>query len=270
MAVDVPPPPPTLDALLADARRAAIVERHADIPALRLKALRDAATAYGARAGLARRSYEIAAIVRGQAGKLDGVFNFSLLMMPHRVVPPVLTQAVDSMKVTDGRAIRVSDVTYTIVQQAHFATAAPDWREYLRPRQVWHVPRPDAALLPKDSAERQAWKQFVTQGWRLGVKQADAVFTQSLARLTRDYQGMVLYRRLLAEHMVSQPYVARANLGVTGDGHAMAINDRILRITATPSLIPHSQHWTPLPIPTRPDPAPSVPVPAKAPAGKGS
>lgn len=267
MAVDVPPPPPTLEALLSDTRRPAIVARHADIPALRLKALRDAATAYGARAGMARRSYEIAAIVRGQAARLDGVFNFSLLMMPHQVVPPVLTQATDAVKVTGGRAIRVSDVTYTILRQAHFATTAPNWREYLRPRQVWHVPPPAAALLPKNGAERKAWKQFVKQGWQLGEAQADDAFTQSLARLKRDYQGMVLYRQLLAEHMVSQPYVARANLGVTGDGHSMSINDRVLRITATPSLIPHPTRWTPLPIPTTPDldgPAPSPAAPAPA------
>lgn len=263
MAVDVPPPPPTLDALLSDSHRAAIVQRHDDIPALRLKALRDAAMAYGARAGLAHRSYVIAKLVRGQADTLDGVFNFSMLMLPHTVVPPVLTQSTDSMKVTDGRAIRVSDVTYTIEQQAHFATAAPNWREYLRPKQVWHLRSPAAALLPKNGTERTAWKDFLTAGWKLGVSQANAAFTQSLARLKRDYLGMVLYRRLLAKHMVSKPYVARADLGVTGDGHSMSINDRVLRITAIPSLNLHPKDWKPLPVPT------GSQVPSTDPGGSG-
>ena len=58
--------------------------------------------------------------------------------------------------------------------------------------------------------------------------------------------GMVLYRELLAEHMVSPPYVAKAQLGVTGDATQLRINDQVLRITAQSALQPNPSKWMPV------------------------
>lgn len=251
-------PPPDLQSLISDKGRAAIMEKAPDIPALRLRALRDSAIAYGVRGGLSRRAYEINAQIEKEAQQLDGVYNFNSLMLDDAIVPPVLSEAKSSLAITDGTAIRVSDATYTIVLQAHFASGSPNWRDYLRPTAVYAVDPPDPALMPKTPVETDAWKRFVAQGWTLGAQQADDMFTQSLARLKRDFMGMVLYRRLLAQGMVSKPYVGRAELGVTGDGHSMTINDRVLRITATPQLNTHMKSWTPLLVPSAATPVAPV------------
>ncbi|TAL63719.1 MAG: type IV secretion system protein DotC [Burkholderiaceae bacterium] len=228
------------------------MEKASDIPALRLKALRDSGIAYGVRGGLARRAFEIDQVVAKDSAQLDGIYNFNQLMLAHSVVPPVLTEATSSVKISDGTAIRVSDATYTIVEQAHFASAAPNWRDYLHPGLVYATDTPDPALMPKGDQETAAWKQFVAQGWTIGVSQADQMFDQSLSRLKRDFQGMVLYRKLLVQGMVSEPFVGRADLGVTGNGQSMSVNDRILRITATPQLNTRSQSWKPLVVPSVP------------------
>lgn len=57
---------------------------------------------------------------------------------------------------------------------------------------------------------------------------------------------MILYRKLLAEHMVSAPFVAKAQLGVTGDATQLRINDQILRITGQSQLQPNPSKWKPI------------------------
>ena len=54
---------------------------------------------------------------------------------------------------------------------------------------------------------------------------------------------MILYRKLLAMNMVSPPYVSNTELGVTGDGDEIRIDDRVLRITALPALNINSNEW---------------------------
>ena len=65
-------------------------------------------------------------------------------------------------------------------------------------------------------------------------------------RLKRDYTGMVLYRTLLAQNMISSPAVSKADLGVTGDANSLRINDQIMRITADSTLNPDSKLWQPV------------------------
>ena len=52
-----------------------------------------------------------------------------------------------------------------------------------------------------------------------------------------------MYRKLLAMNMVSPPYVSHTDLGVTGDGAEIHIDDRVLRITALPALNVNSSEW---------------------------
>jgi defect in organelle trafficking protein DotC len=44
-------------------------------------------------------------------------------------------------------------------------------------------------------------------------------------------------------NMVSPPYVSNTELGVTGDGAEIHIDDRVLRITALPALNTNSNEW---------------------------
>ncbi|HNQ92190.1 MAG TPA: type IV secretory system conjugative DNA transfer family protein, partial [Alphaproteobacteria bacterium] len=61
-----------------------------------------------------------------------------------------------------------------------------------------------------------------------------------------DFDGMVRYRKLLAQGMVSPPFAQQIDRGVTGgDDGAMRIGDRAVVITGTPQLISGSQEWQP-------------------------
>ena len=80
-------------------------------------------------------------------------------------------------------------------------------------------------------------------GWQKGIEQGYTIFQQNLARLKRDYRGMILYRKLLQEKMISAPFVSRTELGVTGNGSNMRINDQVLRIVELPKLQTNSRNW---------------------------
>ena len=239
--------PPTLDSVLNNSDRAAAASKATgEIPQVRFNALKEAALAYGVQSGLARRSYEISAMLGEQKQMLDSIYNFGAMVLDKNVMPPVLSESQNSLNQPDADTIRVADATYRIERQARFVTVPATWRDYLQRDAQGSAAMPAGVLLPKSDAERGVWQQLVAQGWKIGVQQADDIFAQSLSRLERDYKGMVLYRSLLAKGMIGRPYVAEANLGVTGDGNAINVNDRILRITAKPKLETNAAVWNPL------------------------
>jgi defect in organelle trafficking protein DotC len=206
------------------------------------QALQDIAASIGAQAGLAWRSKDINKVLTKNASYLDRIFNFNLLLLEHNVVPPVLVQGNHSLNLADPQTLRIDDRVYQIVSQAHFTTAPPQWRNYL-----WmnykspEMPLP--AFLPKTPEEQTIWRKYAALGWQDGVTQANTIFSDNLARLTRDYTGMVLYRSLLRKGMVSKPFVAHTDLGITGSDADLHINDKIFRITSLPKLQTNAKHW---------------------------
>lgn len=210
--------------------------------------LKETALSLGARSGLAARAKEINQTLLANERQLDNIFRFSALIMENNVLPPVLVESQQSLNLDNAHTIRLADKTYRIVEQAKFVTTPPNWRDYLLMH--YDAPeRPHDSLLPKNEEEQMIWDEFISEGWNKGIEQANTIYADNLARLRRDYAGMVLYRRLLAQNMVSLPFVAKTELGITGGGSEMRVNDRVLRITALPSLQAESDHWQPIIVP---------------------
>jgi defect-in-organelle-trafficking protein DotC len=220
----------------------AFKEPSTKINAARYAVLRDTAVTTGAQAGLAWRSQAINEMLEKDSRNLDKSFNFISLMLRCNVLPPVLVEGRDTLHIDGTDAIRLSDRVYKIETPPRFVTAPPHWREYLW--MAFKSPeKPSPSLLPQNDDERCVWNEYITVGWTEGLQQADSIFSANLGRLKRDYNGMVLYRKLLAQNMVSPPYVAKSELGVTGDENEMRINDQVLRITSTSKLQTNSKCW---------------------------
>lgn len=218
------------------------VTEKSDQTQFRMASIKETALSIGAQSGLAWRAKQLNQILDSQTKQLDHVFNFNALMLETHVLPPVLVESRESLKLDGSNAIRLADRTYKIVAQARFVTTPPNWRSYLAMNYEQPAP-PHNSLLPKNAKEQAYWDQFVTQGWHNGIQQANTIYADNLARLKRDYQGMLLYRNLLTQNIVSKPYVAKTDLGITGNGSDMSINDRVLRITALPQLQTNSKAW---------------------------
>ena len=209
---------------------------------MRVQMLRDTALSVGARGGLAHRAKEINEVTDNYSSFLDKVYNFYGMLLNDNVMPPILIEGRNNLNLTSDDSIRVADRNYRIIKQARFVTAVPTWRDYL----ILHYAapeQPDRSLLPRSKPERIVWEKYIEEGWQAGIEQADVIFQENIFKLTRDYNGMILYRTLLAKNMVTPPYVASMNLGVTGDDSNLNINDKILRITAKPGLNMSSKEW---------------------------
>lgn len=214
------------------------------IGSIRYDSLKQIARSTGAQTGLAWRSKQINKILEEQQHHLDHIFDFNYLILNKNVLPPVLAEGDNTLNLDSDEAIRLADRDYQIVSYPRFITAPPTWRNYLS--MAYREPElPSSSLLPRNHKELCVWNQFVKIGWNDGVEQANQIFDANLNRLRRDYNGMVLYRKLLAQNMISAPFVSKADLGVTGDGRVLRINDRVLRITATSNLKVNSKVWRP-------------------------
>lgn len=214
---------------------------------LRIPAMQEAASAYGAQAGLAYATRQINQGLEKKAGELTRTYNFTNLMIQGQndsmLTPPVIVEATDAWEASDaGKTLRVSDKVYQIVEQSKFTPVAPLWQSYLIVN--YNEPeQPPEQLLPQSDDEKASWKQWVTDGWKKGQEQAADIFQANLDRLNRDFIGMVRYRSLLEEGKVSTPIVGDLNMGTTGTGQDMRENDRLMRITQNPALQVKSKTW---------------------------
>lgn len=250
-AADQALPPPSR-AMLENIPKTDIFEedRDAGLPFdIRGDALKEAAISYGARGGLAWRTYWINKELKANAHYMDKVFDFRQLLIPAPsgllIEPPIVSEAINAIIIeSNGETAAVSDRIYDINANAKIVTAARQWRSYLE--HDWGaVAEPPDILRPANNEERKKWIKWVREGWDEGVKQANDVFEQDLNRLNADFQGMVRYRMLLAQGMISAPYTTMIDRGITGDGDTMRIGDRAVQITGKPSLIVESDAWQP-------------------------
>lgn len=209
---------------------------------LRLQSVKEAAATLGAQSGLTWRMAQINQIVSEQGESLNRIFDFRQLMLAHQVIPPVLVTADNIVNIGHDEALRVAEKTYAIVAPPKFSASPPSWQSYL----LAYFPKPetpDVTLLPKNKFETEAWNSTIVKNWEIGVNQANAIFQSNLSRLKRDFNGMILYKKLLSQKMITPPFIAETNLGITGSPEEIRLNDRIIRISKTSSLVTNPEKW---------------------------
>lgn len=258
------PPHYTLDDLERLNNHSAYYDSQASYTSIREKALREAGQALGMQSALHYESTQINQILSATAPQLDQVFDFNQVMYQDNVMPPVLDKASNLVNINpSGDTLRIAGITYNIVLPARFVTAPPTWRDYL-----WlSYPRPnfpDKSLLPENKKEQAVWQANVDLGWNEGMHQAVSIFKINLSVLVRDFNGMLLYKELLLQNMVSPYYVNHIESGITGDSKHMVVDDQLMQITAQPELLYQSQRWDAMPVSLKPAPLPpAVAAPEK-------
>ena len=252
------PTPPEVDALqnihAAHGTRLGIADELADEELLSLDIRRDAqkeaALSYGARGGLAKRNYQIAERLSGYEDVLDRVFNFRALLVraPSGLLiePPIVRESLENILInSDGTEAAVADRILDINKQAKIVSAPRDWRHYISINYESEIQPPPRVLWPMNKEEQAEWNGWVKQGWLAGYEQGEETFETNLNRLVTDYSGMVRYRMLLTQGMISQPFAMHEDRGVTGDKTVMRVGDRALRITGPSQFLTGSDLWKP-------------------------
>ncbi len=248
---DAPPhEPPSLEQLKHLERDNQTVSDTNKLPFdIREDALREAAISYGARGGLAKRTFEIRRELASRGRYLDKVFDFRQLLIPAPsgllIEPPIISESINAMLIdTGGQQAAVSDRIYNIISNAKITSTARTWHTYLE-REWSAVEPPPDILRPENAEERALWEKKVEEGWQKGYEQANEIFADDLNRLVADFMGMIRYRTLLSQGMISAPYALQVDRGITGDGNEMRIGDRAVEITGVPTLITEANQWQP-------------------------
>ncbi len=234
-----------------------------EIPWVRAQAIQDAAASYGAQAGLAARARQINEELRLGGGQYDRVFNFSAVMLEPGFLPPVISEGRDAYNQPSDFQVRAADRLYKIEFPARLVNVPPRWQAYL------FVPEsapqaPDRTSLPKTRAEKALWDQWAARGWEKGQAMAEETFRSNMGRLKRDFEGMLRYKTLYAQGLVTKPVLAKSVLGVTGGGDEMAVGDRIYEVTDKAKLNPDKAKWS-TPAPRTHVTDPKIQAPAKKP-----
>lgn len=246
MPDDIPPTLQELQSLEKDDSFVAETGLPLDI---RRDAVKEAAISLGARGGLAWRSYAIRQELETRSRFLDKVFDFRQLLVAAPsgllIEPPIISEAQNSLLIDgNGQTAAVSDRIFNIVNNAKIVSTPRTWRTYLE--RTWgEVESPPDILRPENDEERELWRRLVEQGWEYGVEQADEIFEEDLNRLNADFMGMIRYRKLLLQGMVSPPYALQVDRGITGNGVEMRVGDRAVQITGVPELMTGFEAWKP-------------------------
>lgn len=220
---------------------------------IRRTAITEAAMSYGSQAGFHGRAWEIEKLLEKRSKQLSEVYDFERVVMgaPKRtgfVISPVVSRSFDAF-VTDenGQQVSAADEYMSIVAPGRIAPTIPTWRDYL----LFPSPKPERpprALLPQEKSEIAFFDRQFREGWSAGYAQADATLEEKLARLRRDYEGMLQYRRMVARGMINRMVIADADFGVTGSNGEMRIGDRTVRIVSQAEFNTNPQTWRFAPI----------------------
>ena len=237
--------PPTLEELYrvrpgSDAGTVSFAEEK------RGEAMRLAAVAFGAQAGLARRSWEIAGMLHGFERQLTRIYRFDQLVLRRsgfQVLPPVLGETRQAFRLGRTRTRAASaERVLRIVEAERIVSAVPHWRDFVVRR--WRLAEPPAAVLfPRDGDEEARWRRWLGEGWLMGRRQAEDVFASDLDRLNRTFEGIVAWHRLREAAMVSAPVVLAERTGVSGGGRLMRIGELVVHIADWAALNPRSEEW---------------------------
>jgi defect-in-organelle-trafficking protein DotC len=217
---------------------------------IRRDALKEAAMSYGARGGLAWRTFQISKELERRQAFLDKVYDFRSLLIAAPsgllIEPPIISESQNAMIIENqGQQAAIAERIYNINAKARIVSAPRTWRQYLR-RDWGKVEPPPSILRPKNAEERKVWRRHVEKGWDNGIDQANRIFERDLAALQGDFRGMVRYRRLLAKGMISPPYAMQVNRGITGGGRQMRVGDSAVQITGQSQLITGADQWRPV------------------------
>ena len=212
----------------------------------RRAAMRDAAIGFGMQSGLVRRSHELAQLLRRYARQMDRVYRFDRLLITRggfEIAPPVVVETTGAFqRSAAGDRAATARRVLRIVREAQVLGGAPRWREYFE--RSWEAPRPPSAVLfPRTPDEEALWREWVREGWRAGTRLADDTFNADLDRLNRDFEGIVTWRILERQRIVTAPRVEVEESAVVGGGAEMRLDERELRIREAARLNPVMEDW---------------------------
>jgi len=219
-------------------------EKDTIVSLLRPMAIREAAQLVTLQTAIAYRYRQLIETTERHAAIMDTAFNFSPLLMTQGealIQPPVLTRSGASMRIEKPDTATSAEASFELLEPARFVAFAPHWREFLMMRAFPEAEKPNPAVLPKNEKEREIWRIAVREAWAQGLNEADQLYADNVARMVRQYRGIMLYHLLSAQHILSRVHTASAPVALSNSETMLYIGQKVYRITAPSRFTPGEQ-----------------------------
>jgi hypothetical protein len=216
-------------------------EKDTAVSLLRPMAIREAAQLVTFQTAIAYRYRQLIDATESHAAIMDTAFNFSPLLMTQGealIQPPVLTRSGPSMRIEKPDTATSAQASYELLEPARFVAFAPHWREFLMMGAFPEAEKPNPAVLPKNDKERAIWRTAVREAWAQGLIEADQLYADNVARMVRQYRGIMLYHLLSAQHILSKVHTASATVALSNSDTMLYIGQKVYRITAPSRFTP--------------------------------
>ena len=215
-------------------------KEHTAVKLMRPRAIKEAARLVTFQTAITWRYRQLAARTEEFSTIMDAAFNFTPLILTQGealIMPPLLARAGASMRIEEPGTATAAKATYEMLEPAQYIAVVPHWRTFLMMDDFPEPEKPNPAVLPKNSEERAIWRRAVRDAWTQGLKEADQLYADNVARMVRSYRGAMLYHLLTAQHLLSRISTASSDLGMhtTDNGNKLNIGQRVYRITAPSS-----------------------------------
>lgn len=205
---------------------------------VRLKAIADYAKQVAMQVSMRTGMKNINTVLKDNARQLDAIYNFQPLMIHSKVVPPVVTEAVDLYNQSGAMQIRLTHRVYDIVSQARISSTPPNWRDYLNFPSEADAYNDyiylTAGMKPENALEKKIWEEATKEGWDIGITQSNTVLLEAMDRLNRDYVGMIRFHRLVAEGKLDMPAISSYELYDNSNGTRLLMGEKLFQITSLP------------------------------------
>lgn len=206
-----------------------------NISPVRAAALRSTAHNLGTQSGLIEQAKIISEAIDKRKTQMEREFRFGDMVIGAGVLPPVIVETKNAASVQND-SMRLAGAVYKLIQPARFFSGAPSWRDWLLmglpvEEEMPEIPS-EEQLLPRDTKEREFWKQEVAEAYANGRAQAREIFEENLSQLEQTYMGMRTFYELYQRNMVSAPTISESQEIVTqDDGNTIVLGDTLFRIT---------------------------------------
>lgn len=154
---------------------------------------------------------DILASINPMSNTLDEIFNFKQLMYGQKMLPPVIEESYDYLGVQSEKSMVKTERRWKIIKDAKVVATTPVWQDYLFAGMSVKPNTINSTLTPITPEEIKAAQKGKQRGVREGKEYVVQLFNTNLSRLSKDFLGMLTYKKLEVQGIVGAPILAISN-----------------------------------------------------------
>ncbi|MFT5851564.1 MAG: defect-in-organelle-trafficking protein DotC [Colwellia sp.] len=180
---------------------------------MRIKAISIDAYSWGIQEGVYYRTGVIQGLLEQNTNVIHKLISLGKFVVDGKMLMPTVIEAERIYVKNSDISSTEINMSYSLDKKPRIVSQVPTWRDYLK-RTVDAPEEPLKHALPRNKSEKIAWDKEFKRGWKSGVKQANTIYNNDLARMHSDIAGLYRYRYLLSQNIVVLPVITNVKTGV--------------------------------------------------------